>query len=99
MYRNNSRTEWLEKRRWNKIYKKALYQSGVYDGAGGEFSAQGFNHDTQIQIDAGVGGYMFGKKKWQKEIPVCEVRGQRAYDNLVRTFANEDIYFHIIDII
>ena len=40
---------------------------------------------------------MFGKKKWQKEIPVCEVRGQRAYDNLVRTFANEDIYFHIIE--
>ena len=38
---------------------------------------------------------MFGKKKWQKEIPVCEVRGQRAYDNLVRTFANQDIYFYI----
>lgn len=38
---------------------------------------------------------MFGKKKWQKEIPVCEVRGQRAYDNLVRTFSNQDIYFHI----
>ena len=40
---------------------------------------------------------MFGKKKWQKEIPVCEIRGQRAYDNLVRTFSNEDIYFHIIE--
>ena len=38
---------------------------------------------------------MFGKKKWQKEIPVCEVRGQRAYDNLVRAFSNQDIYFHI----
>ena len=40
---------------------------------------------------------MFGKKKWQKEIPVCEVRGQRAYDNLVRTFANQSINFHIIE--
>ena len=38
---------------------------------------------------------MFGKKKWQKEIPVCEVRGQRAYDNLVRTFSNQHIYFYI----
>ena len=38
---------------------------------------------------------MLGKKNWQREIPVCEVRGQRAYDNLVRTFANQDIYFHI----
>ena len=40
---------------------------------------------------------MFGKKKLQKEIPVCEVRGQRAYDNLVRAFANKDINFHIIE--
>ncbi len=40
---------------------------------------------------------MFTKKKLQREIPVCEVRGQRAYDNLVRTFSNEAIYFHIIE--
>ena len=40
---------------------------------------------------------MFSRKKWQKEIPVCEVRGQRAYDNLVRTFSNQHINFHIIE--
>lgn len=38
---------------------------------------------------------MLGKKKWQKEIALCEVRGQRAYDNLVKTFSNQEIFFYI----